>query len=277
MKQIKRFSTFTLALMFIAVGVAACINPVISMNADTEGKRYQRRGANLIRAFTERVDYTASYPSSYSTNPQLPDYAANTLNSYGTCGVTAGGNIVAWYNKTYSGLIPGHTAGKLFFGSWIWTIQNSYIDALLGDLSVAMDETVDGVTISEYHQGMTSYVTGKSRTYTKTSLMNPNGTLNFEAAAEALDDDKLISIFVDGFNMIYLTSYSGYDLIYTEEYGGAHVMSVCGYGEIKYHDANGLFRTDTYFIVQTGLGLSPMLLKLNSSISIEDCYITHIS
>jgi len=271
----KRISTLVLALMFTIVGIAGCVSPTLN-SSKTKAKVYAEHGGNLISYYTENVYYSDKDQDIYIINPKLPSYGP----SY-TCGVVAGTNIVAWYNKQYSSLIPGHTAGQFgpppfFQNTWGWTSTNSYINQLAQDLSDTMQETVEGVTIQDYTDGLDSYVSSKGQTFTSTSLMD-NGTLDYEAVKTALESGQLLSVFVDGYTFALVSPKTGFDIIGNEEYAGLHVMAVYGYMEIEYYDGPNKIRHEKLLQVHTGFSGIHSMLRLNSWVTLHEVLITHIS
>ena len=271
----KKLICTVFVFMFAFSGIFGVFGAFAS--AETEnGTEYFDRGGSLLYSFTDTVNYHEKDDVSYYVDPILPKY----ISSY-TCAITAGGNIIAWYNKDYPALIPGHTAGSTLFGRWIWTGQNTYIDNLFATLNSLMASPSGGVTISNYLSGMNSYVTGKGRTFTSSSLMS-SGALNFSGCKTAIENDrKLLTIFADGFTFVGIegNSASKFDTLYTRVYQGAHTMAVFGWREVKYKNSSGVtFRTDRYLHVNNGLDGNHVLLYLNSSYTTVDaCYITHIT
>ena len=268
----KRISIFALAFIFLIVGVAGCIGPVTSAVKDSV---YAERGGSLVASYTETVNYAYKNQTVYMTDPKLPSYNPDGY----TCGIVAASNIIGWYHKQYSGLIPGHVAGGIvpIIGTWYWTPQNAYIYTLASDLSTAMSETVNGVTMSNYLSGFSSYVAGKGRTATVTNLMS-GGTLNYSSAKTALEAGKIISIFLNGYSLGGILQGTGVDTLPIEEYAGLHIMAVYGYVEVDYFNAQNVnFRSDKYFLVHTGFGGLHGFLMLNSHTTVDGTYITHIS
>ncbi|MCL2751812.1 MAG: hypothetical protein FWE62_03550 [Firmicutes bacterium] len=238
-------------------------------------------GGTYVGVVSETIYYHDKKESSYMWNPQLPGYSSGL-----TCGIVAGGNIVAWYNGTslYGELIPYHTPGFYFMGVFLWSTSNAYTAAMFSQLYTDMGATAAGVTISGYLNGMSTYAARRGKAFSGTSAVGTGGALlDPDYKDEIKKNGKLMTIFLDGFligSITALVSYknSGYDTFGMEEYTGAHVMAVYGYKEINYLDVNGnVFRQDIYLIVHTGFGGDLGMTRItNTNAQFDDAYITHI-
>lgn len=272
-KTIKKLKSPVIALLaiFMALGGIAFLYAPAEQN---EQNYSQARGGNLIGTFNEKIDYTKTDVDTYVISPAIPGYIASSY----SCGITAGGNIISWYNKQYPELIPGHTAGSTFLGAWRWTGQNAAIDNMFTNLYTAMGSNPNGTTISNYKSGLTSYTAGKGRTMNITSVYNSSNSLS-SSFKTAIKNGQLLSIFLDGFNLSSLEFYTGYDKVLVSEYAGAHVMTAYGYYEVSYLNAQNVkFRTDTYLLVGTSYNMPATgLLRINTNCTIDDAYITHVN
>jgi len=279
----KRFFGVFLALMLVlagTVGIAAPAMRIQKVYAAENKTRYKEEGGTYLGLFTETINYSYKEESFFIHKPGLPGYSSSL-----GCGIIAGTNIVSWYNRTYSGLIPGHTAGQYFWGNWMWATSNSYIAGVNSQLSSDMNAVNKGVTISGYLGGLNTYVTNKGRTFESVNMMGTGGLGNVldQDYKEAIEDDgKLMTIFLDGFNIMSLggvKSYEsqGYDTVAMEEYTGAHIMVAYGFYEISYFSApNTMFRQDIYLIVHTGFGGLLGMTRITANCTLDDAYITHI-
>lgn len=262
-----------LALPAIALilAIASIATGLLSLAAHSSlNKKVYARGGTLIRTLSERIDYANKVVDQFILDPALPGY-----DSCMSCGITAGGDAIAWYNKELTNLIPGHTAGTQ--GSrWRWSATTSAVTNMFATLYTDMNATSQGVTLDGYLGGLDTYATRQGYTFTSENTMEENGMLDNKFKT-ALRSGKLLSIFMSGYNITMGPAvYSGYDTVSLEEYAGAHIMTAYGYMENKYYNAQGvMFRQDTYLLVNTGFG-SLKAVRLNSHITIVDCYILNI-
>ena len=208
-------------------------------------------------------------------NPyELPQY----ISSY-TCGISAGGEIFGFYDRLYEELIPNHQ-GIIFRGKYLYGTQGSAVSKMYDELYVMMNATSDGVTIPGFISGVKAYASSKGRTASLDSAMK-NNKLDSTQYKSAFKSDKLLSLFVDGFNIIVpgdIEEYDTYDYVTIYRNAGAHVMIAYGYKEISYfNEQNQCFRTDSYLYVNSGLSQPAFgLVRLNSHCTVDDGYITEV-
>lgn len=269
MKKITKFGIFgTIALAAIISFLGTYVQNLNFLSS-------YARGGSKIQTIQERIDYSVRDVDSYSLNPTVPGYDSGI-----SCGPTAGGVAIAWYNKTLPNLIPGlGSPGTIFLNQWIWTTNGTpAIMSMFNQLAVDMDANSEGVTKQGYLDGLEIYVERCGYTFEYENTMGSNGMLNDKYKA-ALQNGKLLSIFMNGFNISNgLGVYSGYDTINMDEYSGMHIMTAYGYYEVEYMNAEGIiFRKDTYLLANSGLSGQLKWVRLNNYATILDCYIISIS
>jgi len=267
-----------ITIMFFA-GSAGITLPANAYAAENQ-KEYQNtryaEGGIYEGLYQETIYYHSRQEAYYKIDPALPGYPTNT------CGLTAGGNIVGWYNHLYPELFPGHTAMITYFGTDFWASPTPALAAGFNQLESDMGITSAGVTISGYLGGLNTYVTGKGRTFSSSSVMGSGGALLNSSYKTELKKDRLMTIFVDGFNIMDITNIKsypslGYDKVTMEKYSGAHVMAVYGYYELTYLDSGkNLLSKDIYLIVHTGFGSLLGMIRLTSQCTLDAAYITYI-
>jgi len=271
----KKIFSFTLLLVFALVGIAGAFPPPKTGQA-AQTPIYADTGGASSQTLVETINYSYKEVDSYFNPCKLPAYKS----SY-TCGMTAGGNLLAHYNRVDPGLIPNVNPGIIFLGQWLWTTQTADVNVMFDSLYQKMGANSAGVTISQYLNGISSYATSNGRTATITNIMTSSG-LNASQYKAAFQNNKVISVFVDTFAIVDPYSYvfyQGYDTVTTNIYYAAHVMTAYGYYNVSYYNAqNQMFRSDTYLYVQTGLN-SPALgfVKLNQYTGVDDGYIISIN
>lgn len=263
------------------VGIAVPSGNAVYAFAAENKSRYFERGGEFLGLFSETINYASKQESMFVQNPGLPGYGSSL-----GCGIVAGGNIVAWYNKQYPQLIPGHTAGQYFWGNWMWSSANAYTSAMNTQLAADMGAVNNGVTINGYLGGLNTYATGKGRSFTSANMMAGGGIGNVLNLGykSALENGQLMTIFLDTFNVLDTTSVDsfenqGYDIVSMEEYSGAHIMAVYGYREISYLNAqHQVFRQDIYLFVHTGFGGTLGMTRITNFHygMIDAAYTTHV-
>lgn len=193
------------------------------------------------------------------------------------CGPVAGAEIVAFYDKYYPELIPGWVPYYTSNGRYRFS-DSTYVPALMNELYTLMRTNVDDVGVSEtdFKNGLKSYINGKGFSVSYQDVKAGN-YLNYSACKAAIDSNKVIVLFAKAGDIYSISSGSGYDTIVPTNIAGAHIMVAYGYIQIQYYDASGVFRTDTYLDVATGL-ISPTIAyyKINPH-KLNAAYIVNVS
>jgi hypothetical protein len=278
----KVFGTL-LTLVFVVSGLGMAVPARVQDDTREAQAKYfadQYFGGTQIGVVTETIHYAYKHDSTIFVHiPGLPGYSS-TLG----CGVVAGSNIIAWYNKYLPGLIPGHTAGSYFLGNWRWTTANALTAALNAQLVIDMKIVNNGVTIPDYLDGLGIYAARHGRAFASVNVMGPAGVLN-PSFMTHLQTGKLMTVFVDGFNYVPFAGgilcfqAQGHDVVIRDVWAGLHAMAVYGYRVISYFNAqHHMFRQDTYLYVNTGMGGQLGLFKVSCNAAILDAaFITHFS
>ena len=207
--------------------------------------------APLISTYAnETINYTRKeiVEENY-TDGKCPMYISNLTNA---CGAVAGAEIVAFYDKYYPELIPNWVS--YYTASGKYRVQDAtYVPALTSELYTLMRTNVDdvGVSRTDFLNGLTSYINGKGYQVSYQSVKSGN-SLNYTQCKNAVDNNKVIALFVLPTTIYEIINSSNSDVITSSNIAGAHIMVVYGYTKINYYNASGLFRTDTYLRVSTG-------------------------
>ena len=168
------------------------------------------------------------------------------------CGAVAGAELVAFYDRYFTDLIPDWTP--------YYTSNNNYrkqdtsvIPAIMRDLYTLMRTNVDDVGVSEtdFLNGLRSYFNSKGRQVSYQSVMSGK-TLNYEQCKTAVNSNKAIVLFTAPTNVYEVMSYTYQDEIVPIQIAGAHIMIIFGYCELTYYNNSGVFRTDKYLNVAMG-------------------------
>lgn len=225
---------------------------------------------------TEKVSYTRKEVVDDAETPGgCPAYYNTNLTN--SCGPVAGAEIVAFYDKYYPELIPNWVSYYEASGKYR-AQEGTYVPALLQDLFTRMQTNVngDGVSESEFTTGLKSYFTSHGRTLSLSSIKS-GSTFNYTSCKNAIDSNKVIVLFITPGDVYTLAYGSGFDNVSNYTISGNHIMVAYGYMKINYYNSSGLFRTDTYLKVATGLSIpSLMLYKLNTN-NLQAGYITNVS
>lgn len=192
------------------------------------------------------------------------------------CGAVAGSEIVAFYDKNYTDLIPNwnpcYTNGK-------YRVKDStYIPALMTELYTLMRTNVDdvGVSRTDFLNGLQSYVNGKGYQINYQDITSGTG-VNYSQYVNAINNGKVVVLFSLPTTVYEFSVGTNSDIIMPTSIAGAHIMVGYDYYQVNYYNANGIFRTDTYLKVAVGMeNISTGFIKINSA-NLEASYIVNIA
>ncbi|MDE6398734.1 MAG: hypothetical protein K2L51_05380 [Clostridiales bacterium] len=212
--------------------------------------------APVISAYAdEYVYYTNKEVDEATTAGGAPQYSQ--LNEHtNACGAVAGAEIVAFYDKYYGNLIPNWTS--YYTASGRYRMQDAtYVPALMRDLYTRMRTNVDdvGVSENEFKNGLQSYINAQGYGVSYQNIAS-GGVVDYDACKAAVQSNKVIALLVRAGNVYTITDGNGYDVITPTNIAGLHIMVAYGYKTVTYYNASGVFRTDVYLGVATGL-ISP--------------------
>lgn len=212
---------------------------------------------------TETVTYTNREESYIETVKGAPKYSQ--ISQYpNSCGPVAGANIVGFYDKYYEELIPNYTP-VLSSGKYR-KADTVYIPNLMGELYTLMRTNVDDVGVSETDclNGLRTYVQNKGRSLTYTNIYSSN-QISESAIKSAINNNRPSLVFCNSITLHNFFNVSNTETIEKLTYEGGHIVVAYGLLEIKYYSNSGLFRTDKYLAVSTGLELVTGYLKLDNT------------
>lgn len=259
MNKTNRIKTIALLLLCLPF----CGGWMSAPAAAEQDNRYV--GGELISTYaSETISYISKeVVENISTANGTPEYfAVNGMQN--ACGPVAGAIVVGFYDKYYENLIPDWTA---YYSSGTYRIQdNDHVYALMLDLYDRMQTNVvaEGVSQSEFKNGLKSYVVNQGYNLEYTSLGAGNN-FNYSTFKTAVNNNQLAVLFVKPSNLYACIAGTNEDRIYTSSISGNHIMVAYGYHEVKYTLSNGT-RTDKYIKVATGLsgGDSTAYYKIGS-------------
>lgn len=209
-----------------------------------------------------------------TTDGKAPQYT-QVSGLTNACGAVAGAQIVAFYDKYYPEMIPDWASYYSASGRYL-PADSTYVPAVMRELYTLMRTNVDDVGVSEddFKNGLKSYVNSKGYGISYQSVMSGDN-VNYTACKTAVNNNKIIVLFTQAGNIYTLYYGTGYDTVSTTYIAGAHIMIAYGYIQIRYYNANGVFRTDTYLEVATGKS-SPKTAFYKIDTCLDAAYVVNI-
>ncbi len=193
------------------------------------------------------------------------------------CGAVAGAEVIAYYDKYYSEMIPGWQSYYPASGKYKLP-DKVYIPSIISELYSLMRTNVDGVGVSDsdFVNGLTKYINSKGYYVSLKNVVYGTG-IDYESCKSAIDNNKVIVLLSRAVNVYNITDEGTHDRISTATISDLHIMVASGYKEIKYYKGSSLFRTDKYLLASVGFrDIDTAYYKVNPH-SLNYAYIVNIS
>lgn len=248
----------------------------------------------------ETIYYTRKVDSSYAFEGALPDYTYHENNN--ACGPVAGAVALGYYDRQFPDLIPNYipTSISKNTGKLIYASQNTEVNNVISQLITKMNAQ-NGVTVSNFKSGLTSYVSGKGLKTSYSSAMSPFlifwSRFDYGKYVNEINAGKPVVLCLDEFHIGNIGTVGNVDQqrIMTSKNKG-HMMVGFGYRTIKYYRYESWvvwtptwlnpfktttvteevnFRTDAFLMAVTGQG-DMAYLNINKNISFNDAFSVNI-
>lgn len=230
--------------------------------------------------------YTVEFDSQVEHNEYFVDEAPGLHggeNPGNDCAATAGTNIVAFYDRYYTNLIPNHEPGAVIAGSY-WYFPNLGSTAILSLHSTLYEYmntnvTYPGTSEDDFKNGLKRYVNEQGYNIAYSSIHQNAQTVNLTKLRQMINSNRVAAIFFLDYNFIF-----GFNVtettrtVYQEKANASHVMMVYGYFTVDYYKNNQLFLTETYLQVSSCNSMGDLgYVKLNDFGTIADAVMITIS
>lgn len=267
MTRSKVFLTIAVLLVFVSMlgawtgndmAETRYVNPMLLSTYANENIYYTRR--DLVGPIMTAGECPYFYPVSGLTN---------------ACGAVAGAEIVAFYDKYFTDLIPDWTP-HYNSGKYRWQ-DSTYVPAVMRELYTLMRTNVDGAGVSEsdFLNGLKSYINGKGHQVSYDNAKSGN-KVNYEKCLDAVDNNKVVVLFTSATRVCNIVDNFDYDTIVPTNISDAHIMVIFGYFEVYYYDFTGMFRYDRYLKVAMGMnGYDSMFFKADNT-DVQAAYVVNI-
>ncbi len=262
MKKVFRYKLFAiLGFLFVAVVIATILTTgtmgvTYAYYSENDGEIYYK-GIGTGRPTTETFSYATKSTESYMINSSYPNYYNMNTSLTNFCGPVAGANLIGFFDRYSTNLIPGVSPGRGYPSGYRYTAMMTNSEekqAVIDDLYGRMQTNVynDGTTQEQYKNGLTSYVQSKGYSITYSSVMT-NGSFDLEKAKSQLQAGNPISLFMAGFNISNISDNGSTVTLNKVLYDSHHISIVFGFDKVVYYNSNGsVLREEIYLKVATG-------------------------
>ena len=199
------------------------------------------------------------------------------------CAPITGSNVVAFYDRFFTDLIPDYTPGGINpLGKYTYFSDMGLqpVITLIRTLHTAMN-SADGTTEAEFKAGMQSFLSSKGRSITYHSFYSTTTNVDLSTFVYWLDQGKVGVLMCSTYNfvsdIINDATSNLYYVVKDNSYVG-HMMLVYGYKIYQIYVGGALVRTDTFLLASSGYsdGDSGYIL-LNDDLTIEKAYILDVT
>lgn len=289
-KRIKVVSLFAAALVGVSLLLTCCLikAPSAQVSADAEVIYYDSvYGAPVGSSSTETYtidcdDYEITADYTYDSAPAFGNME-DSFSNY--CGPITGMNIVGFYDRWQTNLIPNYEPGfTLPNGTYYYwpAMSDTSKSAYVSLYSLMKTGEVGGTTSANFRNGLKSFVENAGYDISYSSIYSNSKTVNLNALKTAIDQNKVGVIMCSEYNYILSMGVSMGDTemtIVKESSTIPHMMMVYGYFTCAYYKNGVNFQTDTYLYVTRSNGSGDLgYMQVNDDcLDIDEAYIVTIS
>lgn len=247
-------------------------------NQPAEKEIYYRDSAPLSYAGsgeetmeTMKINYSSRTLDTHTLALQFPTY--NYAPVAGACAAIAGGNVIGFFDRYDENLIPNHSSGTALGNTYMYSIEDSAVQAVIRELYSYMGTTVTGTTEANFKNGLTNFCNDKGHSIVFSSCMQ-GGSFSYSKAKSYLNANQPIVLFLSGYNVIRMVEEnSNRDSLTIRVATAAHIMIGFGYKTYVY-DGNNVYN---YLSVASGvLDNSSGLFNINYKTNIDNALAVNI-
>lgn len=238
---------------------------------DSASESYDETGTNSATMESSTINYSSRTLDTHTLALKYPTY--NYSPAIGSCGAIGGGNLIGFFDRYDENLIPNHTSGKPFANTYLYSIEDTAVQAVIRELYDYMGTTTSGTTEKQFKDGITDFCNDKGHSVTFSSCMQ-GSSFSYSKAQNYLDGNQPIVLFLSGYNVIDLRERENEDFrsIYTS--AANHIMISFGYMTYVYDGTNTYY----YMAVSSGItGHSQGIYDINYKTKINNALAVSIS
>lgn len=274
-KRRRLAAVWTVCAMLTAVsgfGTAASVRAKASAYYCDDS--YEGSGESVAATYTiEYDDYVEHNEYRVSCAPALNNGGTGALNG---CTATAGTNVVAFYDRYYTNLIPNYEPGMSYNGVYRYlpNLGSEAIRTLHTTLYnyMGVNAVVPGATEDDFKNGLKRYVNEQGYSISYDSMYESAKTVNLAKVRQMVQSNKVAVVFCMGYNFVnYFDVTETSRTVYLRTCDAGHVMMIYGYFTVDYYKDNQIFLTETYLCASSCSSIAEKgYIKLNDYGTIDD-------
>lgn len=273
----KKFFVSILAFALCAILSATLLCGFKPASASTENQTvycddgtYSGTGTQTSATYDIACDDYKVIDGAVHTMP--PSFGNGDTSMKNTCGPLAGMNIVTFYDRWCTELVPNYDPGVMFStGYQYWS------DRYLSQTKACIRELYDlmgtgelgGTTSASFKNGLKTYVNNAGYNISSTSFYGGATTVNLNQLKTAINQDKVGLIMCERFDYVSQILVSPADSltrIVKVHYDAAHIMMVTGYETFAFYKNGVTVATETFLCVSSSFNTGETgYVQLNDS------------
>lgn len=214
-----------------------------------------------------------------------PSFGNGDTTKPNACGPLAGMNIVGFYDRWCTDLIPNYTPGMTFAnGTYHYYPDLGFtetVNAFASIYNLMKVGELGGTTSANFRSGLNTYVENQGYSLSYTSMYTNSTSVNLQTLATAISQNKVGLVMCSEYNYISsITDVASESKITVAKNNSTigHMMMVYGYQTYKYYKNGVNFRTDTFLYVCSSYGSGDVgYMLLDDFLVIDEAYIMTIS
>ena len=232
-------------------------------------------GGAITGSTSVRIDFVNRERDFYNMALSIPSNSSTLYAS--SCACIAGANVVCYYDRYCTELIPNYEPGYEYMGYYFYNGgTNEGLDVTTQLYSDMGTTEAHGTTTAQFLSGMTKYANRAGYTFSYSSVMS-GGKFNFSAAKNSMKNDKAIALFLTGYNVANIGMNDTYDNISYYLFEANHVMIGFGYEDLVYTYSSGAKEVVQFLYVASGARISSSgYFNINYNTKINDAYAVSI-
>lgn len=290
-KQLKLFSTF-LMIALCAIMAMVTFGSTFSLKFASvkETVYHDGYGDDTYDDASQRVSATYNV---YCDNVVVedvsivnaPSYKGNDTLYSNYCAPLAGMNIVVYYDRWHTELIPNYTPGMMFTNGEYHYYPDFYntnsCKAFDNIYKLMKTGEVGGTTSSNFKSGLNTYVKNAGYTLSYTSMYKNSTTVNLDKLTTAINQGQVGLVMCDKYNFVSgITEVKEESRVQVAKINSdiSHMMMVYGYQVYRYYRNGVNFQTDTFLCVSSSYGSGDQgFMQLDDYLKIDEALIMTIS
>ncbi len=249
--KVRKLSILLLALCFSLLGLLFPLPVQHSAKGFYCDTTYTSSGGTSTDISME-FEYDSYTLTDVHLNLLLPAYGS--VGKSNACACVAGTVVIGYYDATLPELIPNFEPGIEYEGIYYFhgnTFASTDLESELYDL-MGTNTIAPGTNVTQFKNGMNSYVNGKGYDISYNSCGNK---FNTSTAINYFNQQMPVVLFLNTYEfyteaLVQISSTKLRMLGRKKEVG--HVVVALGYRQYKFYKNNNLFRTEEFLLVAFG-------------------------